>query len=223
MYRKHKMPMFVLPHCFTKLSPTRQYIAETLAKAGKVDRFIMLDDDLTFTRRRPGTGVQLHKLKLNEVHDMLFRMADDMECYAHVAISAREGNNRVTAPYVRIGRAMRCVGFRVKEYDALEPLSRLEAMSDFDATLQLLRRGYPNLIRYDWAQNQQGGSNAPGGCSAYRTLDTLARAARGLAHYHPGYVTLAQRSTTGAWGGGERTDVTISWKKAYRSSLEDIL
>lgn len=222
LHKKHKVPMFILPKGITTLSPTRQHLAYELHKRG-FEKFIMLDDDLTFTRRHPGTGVKLHQLARYDVLHMFKQMVSDLDRYAHVAISAREGNNRVTAPYARITRAMRCVGFRVKEYYELEPLSRLAAMSDFDATLQLLRKGYPNLVRYDWAQNQSGGSNAPGGCSTYRTMDLLYRAAKGLAIYHPGFVTVVEKETKGSWGGGKRHDVQIAWKKAYRSSLNDIL
>ena len=147
---------------------------------------------------------------------LIDKMLDD---YKHVAISAREGNNHIERDYVICGRAMRCVGYRTKEYKSLIGLSRLPAMSDFDATLQLLCKGYANYVAYDWAHNQDGGSNASGGCSVYRTKEMLAQTARKLQKLYPKYVQLAERETKGSWGGGERLDVKIAWKKAWLDHL----
>ena len=90
-------------------------------------------------------------------------------------------------------------------------------MSDFDVTLQLLRKGFPNLVLAHWCQNQ-GSSNAPGGCSATRTIESLREAAESLARRHTPFVKLVTKQTKTAWGGGERTDVQVAWKKAFKSS-----
>jgi hypothetical protein len=42
--------------------------------------------------------------------------------------------------------------------------------------------------------------------------------AKGLAELHPGFVKVVRKETKGAWGGGERVDVQIQWKKAWESS-----
>lgn len=45
-----------------------------------------------------------------------------------------------------------------------------------------------------------------------------AAAAHQLHSLHPDFVKVVKKTTKGAWGGGERTDVTVAWKKAYESS-----
>jgi hypothetical protein len=95
-------------------------------------------------------------------------------------------------------------------------------MSDFDATLQLLCKGYANYISYEWAHNQNG-SNTDGGCSVYRSKSMLAEGAKKLAALYPKYVQVVERETKGSWGGGERVDVKVFWKKAWLDGLPEIL
>jgi hypothetical protein len=90
-------------------------------------------------------------------------------------------------------------------------------MEDFDVTLQLLRKGHRNAVLNQWAQDQ-GTSNAPGGCSTYRTPEVQAAGAYGLQKLHPDFVTVVDKETKQAWGGGVRKDVRIAWKKALESS-----
>ncbi len=87
-------------------------------------------------------------------------------------------------------------------------------MEDFDVQLQLLKRGLGNACLYYWAQGQSK-TNAPGGCSLWRTHEVHEAAARRLAELHPGLVRLRQKANkTDAGGFGTRMEVTIAWKKA---------
>jgi hypothetical protein len=98
---------------------------------------------------------------------------------------------------------------------------RLPVMEDFDVALQLLRKGYPSLTLNNWVQDQST-SNAPGGCSTYRSLEVQAKGAKGLARLHPNVVKLVEKTTKGAWGGGTRTDVQVAWKKAYEEGKRNV-
>jgi hypothetical protein len=210
--------LVVLPPEIKRLSPTREWLAHNTPHP----KLLLLDDDLRFYRRYDA-GTKLRKIEPEEIRSMLYMLEEKLTDYAHVAISAREGNNHVERDFVVCGRAMRCVGYRTKEYQSLIGLSRLPVMSDFDATLQLLCKGFANWVSYEWAQNQDGGSNADGGCSVYRTKEMLADGARKLAKLYPDYVQVAERETKGSWGGGERLDVKIQWKKAWLDHLPPLL
>jgi hypothetical protein len=88
-------------------------------------------------------------------------------------------------------------------------------MEDFDVTLQLLTKGFSNFNISTIIQGQ-GSSNAAGGCSTYRDAQRQAEGAHGLAALHPEFVRVRTKKTNwSGWGSAERTDVTISWKKAY--------
>ena len=218
LYSHYGVPVVVLPPAIKRLSPTREWLAHHTDE----EKMFLLDDDMTFYRRKSSTDWHLVKSTPADMSRMFGTLEEWLGTFAHVAVSPREGNNRVEAAISYCTRAMRLVGYRTGPYAALEPLSRLHAMSDFDATLQLLRRGYANKVSYHYAQNH-GSSNAPGGCSVYRTKDLLAESARKLAALHPEFVRLVEKETKGSWGGGTRIDVQVQWKKAYQSGLPETL
>jgi hypothetical protein len=138
--------------------------------------------------------------------------------YAHVTVMARENGNRHPLPYYECGRAMRMLGFNL-------PVLRKEGVKfnpelvqdDFDITLQLLRKGYKNLI-ISWIVQNQSGSGAAGGASAYRNMDYHNASVQKLAALHPDYVTVVKKQTKVAWGGQPRLDVRCQWKKAMKDA-----
>lgn len=206
--------LYILPQTIQSLSPTREW----LARHTDEEKMFLLDDDMVFYMRKSLTDWHLRTATPADLERMFGMLEDWLDTFMHVAVSPREGNNRIAVPWAHCTRAMRCVGYRTAAYAALEPLSRLPAMSDFDATLQLLRKGYANKVSYTFAQNHSA-SNAPGGCSTYRTKAMLAQAAHKLAQLHAPFVKLVEKETKGAWGGGKRIDVQVQWKKAYLSGL----
>ncbi len=215
-YRPHLdtgLSVVALPPEIQTLSPTRQWILEN----AETDKFVMMDDDLTFSHRLEDTGVRLHKSTQQHIKRMFDRIEAQLDNYLHVGISAREGNNHVAANSKEIGRMMRILAYR--KTDVIKSGARLDRIltkQDFDMTLQLLRLGHPNLVLYNFAHNQPGSNNA-GGCSAYRTPDIMSKCSHELAALHPEFVKVVEKETKTSWGGGTRTDVRISWKKAYES------
>lgn len=207
------------PKSVTNIGAKRDFIVQHAAKQG-YSHIIMMDDDLKFARRRvddptkflPFAPTRMHhetKLMLNEMFTLLCT-------HAHVGIVSREGANRHTAATLTNHRMMRVLGYNI---DVLRQhkikFTRLPLMEDFDVTLQLLRAGYPNAVITGYT-NDQNNSNAPGGCSTYRTGQLQAEAAHKLAALHPGFVKVVTRPDKGGWG-GERVDVQVAWKKAFAS------
>lgn len=219
-YEVHGWPIIPIPEGIPRyLSSQRQWIMEKRF----CDYVFFMDDDLDFSYR-PGPGVQLKKSGPEQMASMLEDVVENMEEFPIVGISTRMGNNRVTGDYDDIARVTRCycvdshVFLKVGcDFAPYEPF----AMQDFHVTLCFLEKGYPNRVLYKYAQGDPG-SNTPGGVSCYRTSETHERAAKFIAANHPTSVQLRVKGTKAGWDGfarvGEetvRTDVVVSWKKAY--------
>lgn len=179
---------------------------------------LMLDDDLSFFVRRKDDPRLLAKASPRDVSNMLKRMETVLHQVAHAAIAVREGANRNTDPEILNTRCLRALGYNA---DVLRRegvrFDRLPVMEDFDVALQLLRKGYPSITLNTWCQDQ-GASNAPGGCSTYRSMTVQAQGAEGLARLHPGFVRVVTKNakSKGAWA--ERRDVNVQWKRAFEES-----
>jgi len=178
------------------------------------DKFMMLDDDLSFyIRDRGSIKPRLRDMSDRELDGMFNRVAKDLDKHSHVGISHREGNNHMPLPHVYNVRCTRAVAFRRDAY--LENRPTLGIMEDFDVALQLLTQGHAFKVWTLYAQNQRG-TNLQGGCSRYRSLEAQAKAARALAEKFPEFVKIREKHTRG--GLGDSLDVTVYWKKAYESS-----
>jgi hypothetical protein len=208
--------LLVLPSFIRKVNTTRQWLVEN----AREPRLVMLDDDLEFAVRRNDEPGKFLSLGLYPQHfDTMFEwLYESLGEYAHAGLIAREGAHLIFSDVV-VGRMMRVLGYdRKRLLRSGARFDALEFMEDFHVTLSLLRSGLPNVLCARYSQGQRG-SDVSGGCSAYRTPDTHARAARDLHRLHPEFVKLVTKKTDKAWGGLERTDVQVSWKKAYESSL----
>lgn len=193
------------------IGKVRQWIVER----APADLVCMLDDDLAFFERRKDDATKLLLASPASVAAMFKQIAKELKQLAHIGVAAREGANRCTDQIMFNTRMLRVLAYDTKVlHKEKVSYARLPVMEDFDVTLQLLRKGYANGVLNTWAQDQ-GTSNAPGGCSTYRTMEVQAEGAHGLKKLHAEYVTVVQKETKGAWGGGVRTDVRIAWKRAY--------
>lgn len=196
------------------IGPTRQWIIDNATD----DKILMLDDDLVFATRREDEPTKFRPSTSEEIAGLFARIDGLLDRFAHVGVSTREGGNRDVSDLVTNTRLLRILAYRV---DVLRSenvrFDRLELMEDFDVTLQLLRRGYPNIRINNIVHNQRS-SNAPGGCSTYRTLEKQSQAATGLKGLHPQFVSVVTKKTKTAWNGQERQDVVIGWKRAFDSA-----
>ena len=206
----------VLPPKIKRLSPTRQWILENCP----TNKFVLFDDDLVFAKRRTDDITKFEPCGTRDIVRMLDALESSLDMYVHVGLMAREGGNRVPVdrrgkpvPVIEATRMMRVLGYNKNNIRCPARFDRLPTKQDFDMTLQLLRGGYPNGVLTAFVHNQFG-SNTAGGCSAYRDEAMMKRSAELLAKLHPGFVKVVEKETKSAWGGGVRTDVQISWKKA---------
>ena len=211
-----KEKLVVLPKDIDRLSPTRQWILEN----AETDKFVMMDDDLTFAHRGPYSKTKLFQANAENVDQMFRELEYLLDTYIHVGISAREGNNRVASNLKENTRMMRLLGYKKPEVLKTKArFDRIDTKQDFDMTLQLLRLGHKNAVLYSYAHNQPG-SNVKGGCSIYRSPEMMDRCSHELAELHPKFVKVVEKHTKTSWGGGKRTDVRIAWKKAYESYIQ---
>lgn len=182
------------------------------------DKLAMLDDDIRFDVRRTDEPTKFKPATETDIDAMFKELERVLGKYTHAGVTAREGGNRHVVEYMESTRMLRLLAYNVTKFKGLGArYNRLPVMEDFDVTLQLLRKGHPNIVLNRWVQGQ-GMSGAVGGCSTYRTMEVQKQGAEGLKKLHPDYVKLVEKTTKNAWGGGTRTDVVISWKKAYESA-----
>lgn len=213
-YAGWNVPLVILPPGIERLSPTRDWIIHDMETPH--DKVVFFDDDLHFFARRDDDRTKFRQPTPQDIRAMVTAIGHHLGSYAQVGIAPREGGNRLTDEYYENTRLMRVLAFR---RDCVRPLKArfndVHVMEDFHMNLSLLEAGHENLMLNNWCSNQAEGSNAPGGCSHYRTDAVQTAAAHALATLHPpGIVKVVQKATKTAWGGGERTDVVIQWKKA---------
>lgn len=194
------------------IAATRQWIIEQ----STADVVLMLDDDLRFAERIPGTGKFRN---VSNIEVMLDTLELVMEDYAHGAVHHREmANNAGDDLVLHNCRMLRALAYRpeVLRREGIR-FDRLRYMEDFDVALSLLELGYDSASLNTHVQTQ-GASSAPGGCSAEgRGPLEQAQAAIDLAILHPDSVKVVTKKVprSGAWTGfGQRVDVSIQWKKA---------
>ena len=208
-------PWIPQPSSVKGIGQTRQYILDYALDCAEDRNVVMLDDDLVFAARRLDDPTKFEPAHDRHV-ETLFREIEVWlnRGYAHVGVSPREGGNRVTEQILYNTRLLRILAYRADILrDEKVWFDRIHLMEDFDVTLQLLRKGYTNVC-INWIVHNQPSSNAPGGCSTYRTMEEQARAANTLKVLHPEFVQLVRKQTKTAWNGQERTDVRIQWKQA---------
>ena len=99
----------------------------------------------------------------------------------------------------------------------------LPFQEDFHVAVSLLKRGYPSCIITSHTQGQMKGSNAPGGCSVYRTQAKQNSNSAKLYLLHKPFIKLRMKRLKRGWGSGFNKnffDVTVSWKKAFERGVK---
>ena len=209
--------IMVVPKDVKGIAAKRQFIMENHDVALFGPHIVMLDDDLRFFTRRLDDPTKFEKSSDDDVIDMFNEIGTQLLEFGHVGILGREGGNRITEEFVYNTRMMRVLAYDTNLFRHLGiDFRRGGNMCDFDVTLQYLRKGYPNCVCAKWVQDQ-GTSNAPGGCSITRTPEVQTADAQRLHDNHPQFVELVTKTTKTAWGGQGRTDVQVQWKRAFNA------
>lgn len=186
------------------------------------DNLLMLDDDLRFYIRREDKVDRLryatHEEQVAWFKALSERLGPEVP---HGGFGTRRGNNNQEPKdgnwlnHWTQGRVMSAIAFHAPTVVAECELGRIDTREDFDYTLQLMRRGYPNTVCQTFVQGD-GGYSAPGGCSVWRTTETSDRDAHKLAELHPGLVKIKKKEFKNT----PRLEITVSWQKALREGRE---
>jgi hypothetical protein len=192
------------------------------ASASRIEWLWFMDDDLKFQYRPPGiatatnfTGPRAKMMPELKNRVLGFRA----ETYrgrpiAMIGVSKRrrltDEQCRRTEEYATriFGSWAVHVPTVFKEGIRLDALGPLFPLDDFYIQLSLLTKGYASVCLTDFA-NRAAKSNAPGGCSIYRTPQAQAEFAGLLAEAFPKFVTLRAKGS-----GGWDVDVRVAWKEA---------
>lgn len=198
--------VLVQPPRVRTIHQKRHWIMSTV-DAPKV---MMLDDDMFWQARGP-KGLIKEYATPQAIYNAMGEISELLDDYAHAGFSSRMGNNRVAERHKLTTRMMHSLGYNVAAFHrAKARFDRVHGKEDFDVTLQLLRRGYNNIVVYHTCVSP-GSYSAPGGCSLERTIDTANQNAKRLAELHPGFVRVVERR----YKNHPRLEVMMSWKKAY--------
>lgn len=218
--------IWIIPDgCVNGIATTRQWIVDKALEELE-SKIFMIDDDLHFIVRGkmedPTNDVHLRPCDDEDFREMIRWVDTQLDTHAHCAISMREGNNRVAGFHATQSatRGIRAVGYCVDTLNDHELMFRdeVEGREDLDMTLQLLRLGYSNIVTYHWAQGQRT-ADAAGGLHGTRDGEQLDRTAVRLSELHPTFVKLRKKINKSGGMAGERTEVTVYWKKALEAGV----
>ena len=205
------------------ISQVREWVKSEAIKSGWKKLFFCDDDMRFYVRKAPGDW-HLRYMEPDEIPGMFDMLEEWLEEFQHVGISARQGNNNNELGWDFCCRMCNFYGYNVEIFKEHPELSfaTTQVMEDFQMCLELITRGWPNFMSYNYAWGQKS-SNAPGGCSTYRNAQMQAEAAEYLAGRFPDFVKVVEKKPKTGWEGMEvRKDVRVQWKKAYSSTgLED--
>jgi hypothetical protein len=178
-----------------------------------VEKILMLDDDLSF-EVRDGQPGKTRAATPEDVGYWIEELWKKLDHYAHAGFSVRRHNDKLPVGWFENSRMQCVLGYRMDIMRQVCELGRIETREDFDYTLQLLKKGYPNAICAEILFSQT--INAEGGISTYRTVESSNAEAQQLEALHPGIVKAVDRKyKTQKSEFGTRKEVICYWKKAY--------
>lgn len=210
-----------LPFDKKGISRARDYAVRHAAGNGR-KAMVMFDDDLTFQRRRAdGKITDCSMAETDEALDWLEEKVRGG--YAHAGLSTRFLGFAHPTDEMEPSRMMHALAMNASlvvrlglSYALGDPDTW--AIDDCYMTLQLLTRGYPNVVSAVHRISTNG-SNAKGGASLWRTAAQQTENAQRLAAAFPNFVKTREKA---AWKGMESKkmlDVTIRWQKALKYGL----
>jgi hypothetical protein len=205
----------VEPEGYMTIARIRAWIMRTWLEAG-YKKILMLDDDLTFSTRTSEGDWHLREIQGDELIPEFERLDNKLgPDFPHVGFGPRQWNKAKKAGWKTPDRMIYSLGYYLPIVVNECELGRIETREDYDVTLQLLRKGYPNAVWHRTVTDQRE-AYAPGGCSCYRTIESSNADVYKLARLHPGYVHVPEEEKTYKTS-PERLEPICLWPKA----LED--
>lgn len=210
---------------YDRIAEKRELMAKWASRHGW-QKFCMIDDDISqfSVRIKPGE-TSLRKSTINDNREMFETVSQYLDWYAHVGISQRFHNNAYSGEdpiIVENTRMLRFLAYQTDKYLSCD-LDLVLFAQDMHVTIQLLQKGYKNAVLFKWAQDQAG-TNTPGGCALYRTVENHRESIQELHRLYPGITRLREKEnkSKGSVQGGfeKRTEIVVDWKGAYRAREE---
>jgi hypothetical protein len=234
--KKTDIEVMVVPDRIKSIAQKRAWIIKEFAG----ERIVMFDDDLRFCRRDYNkTPTFLKQCDEDDVDLMLQLLERKLGKFAHVGVSARQGNNNLESMQrnrmakergegTNIGKAdekaflrwepnsrmIYALGYNTDVLLKHCELGRIEHREDMDYCLQLLSAGYQNRVLAEFCVDQSYGAG-PGGAKLERTMEASNKDAEKLAKLHPGLVKVVEKDYKLST---PRKEVICYWKKAYQGS-----
>lgn len=200
------------------IAKKRKWILDWATRA-KHEKIVMMDDDLRFCVRRTDDVGKFRQATSEDVLGAFAELEKQLSPeIPHAGFSARGGGIGDAAKrggWQRAKRMMYVLGYHVPTVLAETDPFRIETREDMDVSLQLLRKGLPNVVNYSFAVDQKFG--APGGASLERDFARSNEDAKRLAELHPGLVRVVEKDYSVSV---KRLEVVVSWEKALREGEE---
>lgn len=221
------IPTFAVPKNIDNYSRKFEFIVNDGMRDGE-EKAVIIDDDLVFSYRithpdgRPG----LRTIEGPEIYNLLPRLWEYMEFLlddtALVGVHPRQMGQAAKLPFEVNGKVICVQGINRKMVGHIPDLSRFPILADVVLNGTLLSRGIGNKIITSFCQDW-GPSQAPGGCSIYRTPEMQAEACRWLEERFGPYIKVKEKEAKNGWLGGKRVDFVGQWKKLYEAGAAGLL
>lgn len=210
--------LWVVPRSIKTIAQKRAWIIENTSS--KI--ILMLDDDLRWCSRQYKEDGTDKSSQLNSTHEQideaLTRIEGRLQKFAHVGISAKQGNNNMPGRgFAKNVRMIYGLGYQVSVIKRVCKLGRIEHREDMDYCLTLLRAGYANRVLLDHCVDQL--YNTPGGASVDRKQSESDEDAEKLARLHKPFVKVVEKAYKVSM---IRKEVVCSWKKAFKQGQERV-
>lgn len=214
-YKERFDNVVALPKKVKGIASIRQHILENATDK----HVIMLDDDLVFQIKRGDKILRSSNAEINRAFKLMEKWLNIG--FAHTSMAIRSIAHTKDIQYMDNTRMMHVLCYDVEKVlgagcSFTKGVTKDFSMDDFHMTLQLLRKGFPNRVSYNYATSPSV-SNSKGGASLWRTLESHNKSAMQLKKSHGDFVAVKEKCN---WQGmdGTRYDVIVQWKKAFNSS-----
>lgn len=192
------------------------------------EKAVIIDDDLIFSRRithpdgRPGLKTIAGE-EINQLMPQLFQYIEFLlDDTALVGVHPRQMGHQAPLPFKENGKVICVQGINRRLVGNIPDLDRFPILSDVILNATLLSRGQGNKIVTSFCQDW-GPSQAPGGCSDYRTPAMQREACIWLANRFGPYIKFVEKESKNGWLGGVRADFVGQWKKLYDAGVAGLL
>ena len=209
--RTHNAQVLVQPDTVTNIAQKRAWIIEQC----RSERLIMLDDDLHFFYRASFDSPSLKSAPPDHpgANNAWTQLEKALEHYAHAGLGARMGAQGKNSVWKVNTRMMYVLGYQTRVIQGCK-LNSIGTREDMDYTLQLLRKGYRNLVNYRLVIGQAYAK--AGGMTEERTIERSDRDAELLARRYKGIVKVEEKQYTHSI---PRKEVRVNWKDAFNPEL----